>query len=386
MAGDENMKCAYCGREARGTKEHIISSGILDLFPECYLTFDEKRGVIHQGDPMIKDVCADCNNNKISYIDSYAKNFIGRYFVKNYGEDEQVKIEYDYTMIQKVLLKYAFNDLRSRRDDISYFDEELLQYLMNESNRVPKEYISVLAGLAVNVSPAPDFMFGNLKLRWCKNPVFYENSTIRHINYETGQVFLNDECNQNNPNGYYNMLKKAVDEGKYELSGVATTNYNQFIQEILQYDVSYLNGSTEIWYDPYVNKMGSKASLDTNEHHILVPLMFTQSGTKPMTSIDMSMVYVDTYKKWKQSDAIVVVGFGFGVDDEHINGILRTLIDSDNKKVIVVTLDSYEEDGKIIKGICRKLKVANSSNVELIKVDYSGIVSGTDKKWTDYLA
>ena len=32
------------------------------------------------------------------------------------------------------------------------------------------------------------------KLRWCKNPVFYENSTIRHINYETGQVFLNDEC------------------------------------------------------------------------------------------------------------------------------------------------------------------------------------------------
>lgn len=40
-------------------------------------------------------------------------------------------------------------------------------------------------------------------------------------------------------------------------------NYNQFIQEILQYDVSYLNGSTEIWYDPYVNKMGSKESLDT---------------------------------------------------------------------------------------------------------------------------
>lgn len=30
----------------------------------------------------------------------------------------------------------------------------------------------------------------------------------------------------------------------------------------------------------------------------------------------MSMVYVDTYKKWKQSDAIVVVGFGFGVDDD----------------------------------------------------------------------
>lgn len=187
------MKCAYCGKEAKGTKEHIISSAILDLFPECYLTFDEKRKIIHQGDPMIKDVCADCNNNRISYIDSYAKEFIGRYFVKNYGEDDQVEIDYNYAMIQKVLLKYAFNDLRAHQDDISYFDEELLQYLMNERDSNPKEYVSVLAGLAVNVSPVPDFMFGNLKLRWCKNPVFYENSTIRYLDYETGQIFLNDE-------------------------------------------------------------------------------------------------------------------------------------------------------------------------------------------------
>ena len=191
--GDKNMKCAYCGKEAKGTKEHIISSAILDLFPECYLTFDEKRKIIHQGDPMIKDVCADCNNNRISYIDSYAKEFISRYFVKNYGEDDHVEIEYNYAMIQKMLLKYAFNDLRAHQDDISYFDEELLQYLMNERDSNPKEYVSVLAGLAVNVSPVPDFMFGNLKLRWCKNPIFYENSTIRYLDYETGQIFLNDE-------------------------------------------------------------------------------------------------------------------------------------------------------------------------------------------------
>lgn len=51
------MKCAYCGNEAPATKEHIISSGILDLFPECYLTFDEMRNVIHASDPMVKDVC-----------------------------------------------------------------------------------------------------------------------------------------------------------------------------------------------------------------------------------------------------------------------------------------------------------------------------------------
>lgn len=56
------MKCAYCGRETRGTREHIISSAILDLFPECYITFDDTRKRIYQADPMVKDVCAECNN------------------------------------------------------------------------------------------------------------------------------------------------------------------------------------------------------------------------------------------------------------------------------------------------------------------------------------
>jgi len=187
------MICAYCGKEAKGTKEHIISCAILDLFPECYITFDDARDKIHLGDPMVKDVCAGCNNNKISYIDSYAKGLIGKYFTKKYDEDDKLEIEYDYTMVQKMLLKYAFNDMRSRKDDCSFFDKEILHYLMDVCDEIPKENITVLCGLAVNVSPAPDAIFGNLKLRWCKNPLLYSNSTIRHINYETGAIILNED-------------------------------------------------------------------------------------------------------------------------------------------------------------------------------------------------
>lgn len=187
------MICAYCGKEAKGTKEHIISCAILDLFPECYITFDDTRNKIHLGDPMVKDVCADCNNNKISYIDSYAKGLIGKYFIQKYNEDDKLEIEYDYTMVQKMLLKYAFNDMCSRKDDCSFFDKEILHYLMDAYDEMPKKNISVLCGLAVNVSPAPDAMFGNLKLRWCKDPLLYSNSTIRHINYETGAIILNED-------------------------------------------------------------------------------------------------------------------------------------------------------------------------------------------------
>lgn len=82
--------------------------------------------------------------------------------------------------------------MRSHRDDCSFYDEEILHYLMNADDDIPKENVSVLCGLAVNVSPVPDAMFGNFKLRWCKNPIFLSNSTIRHINYETGETILND--------------------------------------------------------------------------------------------------------------------------------------------------------------------------------------------------
>ena len=186
------MKCAYCGKEAKGTKEHIISCAILDLFPECYITFDDARNVVHESDPMVKDVCANCNNNRISYIDSYAKEFVGQYFTQKYNQDDLIEIEYDYELIQKLLLKYAFNDMRSHKEDCSFFNKEMIHYLLNESDNIPKENVTVLCGLAINVSPVPDAMFGNLKLRWCKDPLFYSNSTIRNIDYETGQIFLNE--------------------------------------------------------------------------------------------------------------------------------------------------------------------------------------------------
>lgn len=185
-----------------------------------------------------------------------------------------------------------------------------------------------------------------------------------------------------NFDGYYHALKKATSESKFEMGAVATTNYNTFIREILETDVAFLNGSTDTWYDPYLNRIGSEEDLTTPEKHILVPLMFTQSGTKPMTSIEMSIKYVDTYNSWRNSDKVVIVGFGFGVDDEHINGIIRTLIDHDDKKIEVVTLKGNCSDNDIEQEIAKKIKTSKFSNISVIQVDehgktYDGIM------WTD---
>lgn len=179
--------------------------------------------------------------------------------------------------------------------------------------------------------------------------------------------------------GYYQMLREALDAEKFEVSAIATTNYNHFIVDLLKKNVVFLNGSTELWYDPYLNRIGEKDKLSTQENHILVPLIFTQSGTKPITSIEMSSEYVDTYRAWKESDAIVIVGFGFGQDDEHINGILRTLVDVDDRKLIIVTLSGTSKE------IAQKLKVRKKENIQIVIVDRFGATSD-EKQWTEVLA
>lgn len=181
------MICAYCGEDKKGTREHIISSGILDLFPECFLTIDRDKGKHYPADPVIKDVCAECNNNKISYIDSYSKIFVEKYFKKEYQPDEEIEVEYDLAMIQKILLKYAYNDLRARGQDTLFFNEDVREYLMNEKLNIPLDNVTVLGGLAINTTPAPLWLMGNLKIQWSPSPVFISNF-IGRLDYHTGEI------------------------------------------------------------------------------------------------------------------------------------------------------------------------------------------------------
>lgn len=192
--------------------------------------------------------------------------------------------------------------------------------------------------------------------------------------------------------GYYHTLKKAIINKEINISTIATTNYSYFIKSILNsdlntdLDVIFLNGSTESWYDPYLNRIDTHDELLKNRH-IIVPLMFTQSGTKPMTSIDMSKNYVNTYDKWKSSDAIVSIGFGFGADDEHINGIIRTLVDRDHKKLIIIVYDKngIKNEYELIDDYAARIKISSRKNISIIRVDDSGTVIGSRLSWSDFL-
>ena len=212
--------------------------------------------------------------------------------------------------------------------------------------------------------------------KFCKMSIFLLN-VRRYI------ANIGAKADTSNPKGYYNMLRKSLDAGIYDYSAIATTNYNKIISDVMgsRYSVAFLNGSVDHWYDPYLNKIGTQKELDNSEHHMVVPLIFTQSGTKPMTSISMSEKYVDLYRAWKTSDAIVAAGFGFGTDDEHINGIVRTIVNDDGKKLIVVTVDSSDNSDREV--VARKLKISDQDKIEIMLVGNDGMINGAP--WTECL-
>ena len=172
--------------------------------------------------------------------------------------------------------------------------------------------------------------------------------------------------------GYYHDIKDLIGSGR-EVSVIGTSNYNSLFQEINnqlnlpKIRVFHLNGSTKDFYNPYKNEVIQINDKDSYiGEQILVPFMLTQSGLKPLTSVEMSRRYVDLFDAYKDSDIIISVGFGFNKDDSHINGLFRELVEKENKKLFVVTVDPKETD-QVLK---KKLRLdKNLDNVKVILVN-----------------
>ncbi|KGN01647.1 hypothetical protein Z969_08190 [Clostridium novyi A str. 4570] len=185
-------------------------------------------------------------------------------------------------------------------------------------------------------------------------------------------------------NGYYHDILKFQD--LCEINCVGTTNYNTFIEEVIDRQVEYLNGCVNDYYDPYLNKI---VSLEYNESrkHIIVPFLFTQSGIKPLTSVKMSERYVNLFNKFKEADIICVCGFGFNADDGHINGMFRELIEDYDKEITIVHFCEKEEysEKKVKLYYQNRLRLNNRDNIKIIPVNSKRENIQTNKIWYESL-
>ena len=118
----------------------------------------------------------------------------------NYVISKAIIENKDVTVNEDILnTKVTNSEVNKKYKEISflsnrlYYDDEVKEFLLNEEKSSPLGNITILAGLAVNTSPALDYMFGNMKLRWGDSPLLLANSIVTNIDYNTGHITLREE-------------------------------------------------------------------------------------------------------------------------------------------------------------------------------------------------
>jgi hypothetical protein len=192
--------------------------------------------------------------------------------------------------------------------------------------------------------------------------------------------------------GYYHDLSSSIDLN-IELTSIGTANYNNIVESISDKlgfaipDVKHLNGGVNDYYNPYKNSVISAENVDdipTDQIH--VPFILTQSGLKPLTSVDMSRRYVGLFDDYKNSDAVVVIGYGFNIDDSHINGLFRQVIEESGRHLYWVSLNTDGDAEKQKRNLVRRLRISpnNKDKVTVVPVDIKERkIDG--KSWLEYI-
>lgn len=301
------------------------------------------------GSSLVKDINDNIFRKKDEDIDLF--DDIGEVLKLNYQSSGVLGVEYLYDNFKNEKI-----DSLDDQSKIVYFAKSILEDIFSSV----LDYKSLIdSNWHYLYCPKNEWA------KFCKISIFL--LTVKnYINQKHPSSFSN--------NGYYDDLKDSIDKSKLKVAKIATTNYNNMIIQKLNEDIIYLNGSVDQWYDPYLNKIDKKENLSGK---FIVPLMFTQSGTKPMTSIFKSCEYVDLYREWKKADCIVIVGFGFNKDDEHINGIIRTLVNDDDKKVIVIGKNTSKKE------TIERLIIEKIDNITVFNVNDQREIE--NKLWIDYL-
>jgi len=109
-------QCAYCESSITLTKEHIWPNCIIKKYEKGLITFNGRVKKFYIGDPLIKDVCGNCNNRRLSLLDSYLGNLFDDFLSRALQPGEKGTIEYNFELLLRSLLKISFNSSRAHKE------------------------------------------------------------------------------------------------------------------------------------------------------------------------------------------------------------------------------------------------------------------------------
>ena len=174
--------CQYCfypfdNEKHKRTAEHIIPRGLIELFPDQYVTFLEDKMFIDNRGMTIADVYKHCNCTLLSPLDSYGVNLIRSHFMEPISALEYSAIfptQIDYYGLSRWILKILYNNQRARKANIKWFQSALGYILLG--TLVENISFSIFAGIHVNTSALPESAYNYLPLQINEEPKILGNS------------------------------------------------------------------------------------------------------------------------------------------------------------------------------------------------------------------
>jgi len=135
-------KCAYCDIETKLTKEHIWPKCMISRMPELTFRYIASQEKFVKSELVISDVCSECNNEKLSNLDSYFCSLYDKFFIYFHEEKKQFVFEYDYELLLRSLLKINFNSSRTIDKEENFFEKH--KHFILEGGRASENIIVTL--------------------------------------------------------------------------------------------------------------------------------------------------------------------------------------------------------------------------------------------------
>src|SRR6266851_1835922 len=151
QGGDDMIVCAYCERDGLLTREHLFLEFLARRSPGYGTYIDHSRpSTPLRAVPVIRDVCAKCNNERLGKLDAYATRLTEKFFVFLAGEPFHVKLECDSDRLLRWLLKLLYNDARATSGGAIEIYRDLRPFILGGEPNLPFS-IHLLAGI---IAPA----------------------------------------------------------------------------------------------------------------------------------------------------------------------------------------------------------------------------------------
>ena len=291
------------GKNARNYR--LIHRNSTKIFTQTILNNEEKAKVVF-GDSVVNKIRMYSDYSLLKGESDKVRGWYKKWYdMLTRGEDSPIATFFLENAVLFEVLDEKFNSLRNT----------------NPLDANAKRVINAYTGVFVHMVKALyNFEDG---FEWSFENLYYKLRTP----YEY------DKNQKTSYKSYYAALK----ESKLDYT-VATTNYTSLVENILGKEVIYLHGKLT-WFEDLKRLTVYDCTVDNElewlkNADIVIPYILIPSGVKPLICKKQIMEFSSFATGLDKSDLLVVVGYKFNSEDNHINSIIGDWLSENNHEMI----------------------------------------------------